>query len=113
MSTRGNIREAVEAWQAVGERERAFVTDTIDGVRQERLGCSGTDRMQDALVAAWLLLRAAAEPEATMKPDDEPSPEQLQRFARGIPGNETCLYCGKHISRHYGGTDYRCYPRNV
>lgn len=29
-------------------------------------------------------------------PIDEGSPE------------ETCLHCGKHISRHFGGTEYRC-----
>ena len=35
-----------------------------------------------------------------------------QVFARGAdPANETCLKCGKHVRYHYGGTEYRCFPR--
>ena len=26
---------------------------------------------------------------------------------------ETCLHCGRHIRRHYGGTEYRCAPRDT
>lgn len=26
--------------------------------------------------------------------------------------DEICLHCGKHISQHYGGTEYRCDPRS-
>lgn len=33
-------------------------------------------------------------------------------FVRGAnPANETCLGCGKHVSRHYGLNEYRCHPR--
>lgn len=27
----------------------------------------------------------------------------------GADGSETCANCGKHVSRHYGGTQYRCF----
>lgn len=33
-------------------------------------------------------------------------------FQRGSdPTNETCLRCGKHISKHFGLNDYRCNPK--
>lgn len=41
-----------------------------------------------------------------------PLPPTEPTFIRGSdPANETCLGCGRHIRRHYGGTEYRCYPR--
>lgn len=37
---------------------------------------------------------------------------KLLIFCRGDdPTDETCLRCDKHISRHYGGEEYRCYPK--
>ncbi len=34
-------------------------------------------------------------------------------FKRGDdPANEICLFCSKHISKHYGGTEYRCFTAN-
>lgn len=27
------------------------------------------------------------------------------------PEHETCIACGKHISQHFGHTEYRCQPR--
>jgi hypothetical protein len=35
-----------------------------------------------------------------------------QSFDRGDdPANEICKSCRKHIRNHYGGTEYRCYPK--
>jgi len=37
--------------------------------------------------------------------------EGPDRFIRNEPGGERCVKCGKHIREHYGGTEYRCYPK--
>jgi hypothetical protein len=35
-------------------------------------------------------------------------------FRRGSdPSNEWCLSCDKHVRSHYGGTEYRCYPKEL
>ena len=37
---------------------------------------------------------------------------QSYRFDRGDdPTNEVCLNCGRHVRNHYGGTEYRCCPK--
>jgi len=36
---------------------------------------------------------------------------QVTWFKRGDdPSNETCLICKKHVSKHFGMAEYRCYP---
>lgn len=39
-----------------------------------------------------------------------PPPDKAPSFI-AYNGRETCNTCRRHISRHYGGTEYRCYPR--
>ena len=39
-----------------------------------------------------------------------PSDGSLSCFAGKLGEDEVCAGCGKHIKRHFGGTQYRCQP---
>jgi hypothetical protein len=41
-----------------------------------------------------------------------PGDVRLRCFTAIGPRDEQCILCDKHISRHYGGTEYRCDPRD-
>jgi hypothetical protein len=34
-----------------------------------------------------------------------------RKFREREDGAEHCMLCGRHVSQHYGGTEYRCDPR--
>lgn len=40
-----------------------------------------------------------------------PPPDGARAF-HAVADQETCLGCRRHISQHYGGTEYRCEPRS-
>ncbi len=39
------------------------------------------------------------------------TPPKTGRCFLALAETETCMYCEKHISRHYGMTEYRCDPK--
>ena len=103
------IRDGYSCWHAVVDRP--LCTQSYDTTREE-------SELPVGAFACSMCVRA-------MVADYRPVQKVETLWARGAnwtdpgtgeecfiapTGSETCT-CGKHISRHYGGTEYRCESR--
>jgi len=104
-----------------GEGEPLGMGPSAAGTARDDQRLEGGQRASEGTAGAGLLRESdraesdAAPPLTTARRGANwtPPPDGVRCFEgaldEGSP-EETCLHCGKHISRHYGGTEYRCDP---